>query len=492
MPKQVLILGGGISGLTAGIYAQKMGFQSEIYEKHSIPGGECTGWDRKGFHIDGCVHWLTGSKEGSELGRIWRETGGLHADVPIHQPESFCTAQHAGVTVTLYSDMERLRGHLTEISPGDKKEIDLLCNAILSIKDSGIPVTPPDMMNPMDLFRLMRRMSGSMKVMKQFKLPLSEYAQRFQHPAIRQALTSFLPANNSAYILPYNLGVIASGNGGRPAGGSRALALRMAETYTSLGGKLQLGKEVQSVEIQHGKAAGAKLADGILVPADYMIPAMDIHITLDRLLDGSYPNPKIKARDNDPSAYPAVTCAYAAFGIDADLSSVPADLSFSVSPYLFEDKERSLISFRHYCYEPSFAPQGKSVGVINLYADYAWWKNKHNHPAAYQHEKKRLLEVLCAALEEHFPELKRKIVPLDLATPITYERYCGAWHGAWMPYGTTAHSKQMIQDGRIKGIDNLFMAGQWLMPPGGLTIAMLTGKWAIQRLCKQEKLPWRW
>ena len=52
----------------------------------------------------------------------------------------------------------------------------------------------------------------------------------------------------------------------------------------------------------------------------------------------------------------------------------------------------------------------------------------------------------------------------------------------------TPKSEQMIHNGRIKGIDNLYMSGQWLMPPGGLPVALVTGKWAIQRICKKEKI----
>jgi len=33
MPK-IIIIGGGIAGLSAGIYARKCGFECEIYEKH--------------------------------------------------------------------------------------------------------------------------------------------------------------------------------------------------------------------------------------------------------------------------------------------------------------------------------------------------------------------------------------------------------------------------------------------------------------------------
>ena len=46
--KKVVICGGGIAGLTAGIYAQQAGFATEIYEKNALPGGECTGWARQG------------------------------------------------------------------------------------------------------------------------------------------------------------------------------------------------------------------------------------------------------------------------------------------------------------------------------------------------------------------------------------------------------------------------------------------------------------
>ena len=40
----------------AGILLQKAGFETEIYEKNSVPGGQCTGWKREGYTIDNCVH----------------------------------------------------------------------------------------------------------------------------------------------------------------------------------------------------------------------------------------------------------------------------------------------------------------------------------------------------------------------------------------------------------------------------------------------------
>lgn len=41
--KKLIIIGAGISGMTAGIYALDNGYDVTIYEKHFIPGGQCTG-----------------------------------------------------------------------------------------------------------------------------------------------------------------------------------------------------------------------------------------------------------------------------------------------------------------------------------------------------------------------------------------------------------------------------------------------------------------
>ena len=49
--KKIVIIGGGIGGLFAGIYALKAGYKAAIYEKNPVAGGECMGWNRKGCHM---------------------------------------------------------------------------------------------------------------------------------------------------------------------------------------------------------------------------------------------------------------------------------------------------------------------------------------------------------------------------------------------------------------------------------------------------------
>jgi len=51
---------------------------------HDKPGGLCTSWKRKGFKIDGCIHWLVGSSPEGRLGgkQGWevKKSGGKKAE----------------------------------------------------------------------------------------------------------------------------------------------------------------------------------------------------------------------------------------------------------------------------------------------------------------------------------------------------------------------------------------------------------------------------
>ena len=55
--KKVIVIGAGISGLTAAVYARRSGFEAVVLEKAGSPGGVSTNWVRKGYTFEGGVHW---------------------------------------------------------------------------------------------------------------------------------------------------------------------------------------------------------------------------------------------------------------------------------------------------------------------------------------------------------------------------------------------------------------------------------------------------
>ena len=63
MHKSIVIIGVGIAGLTTGIYAQRNGYHSRIYEMHCLSGRSMTSWKRKSYTIGSSVHrHLAGSR----------------------------------------------------------------------------------------------------------------------------------------------------------------------------------------------------------------------------------------------------------------------------------------------------------------------------------------------------------------------------------------------------------------------------------------------
>jgi phytoene dehydrogenase-like protein len=105
----------------------------------------------------------------------------------------------------------------------------------------------------------------------------------------------------------------------------------------------------------------------------------------------------------------------------------------------------------------------------------------------YKQEKERIGAWVIKNLAPVFPQLESHLDMIDIATPLTFHRYCHTYKGAYMSFLPAAHARQEFNRGRIKGIKNLYLAGQWVAPTGGLPMAAATGKFAIQRICRKER-----
>ena len=79
--KTIIIIGAGMGGLAAGIYGQYNGFKTTIFEAHSLPGGQCTSWKRKGYVFDACIHSLNGFQPNTRVNAFWRELGAMPCEL---------------------------------------------------------------------------------------------------------------------------------------------------------------------------------------------------------------------------------------------------------------------------------------------------------------------------------------------------------------------------------------------------------------------------
>ncbi|MDW7739007.1 MAG: NAD(P)/FAD-dependent oxidoreductase [Bacillota bacterium] len=489
--KKIVIIGGGVAGLSAGIFAQKNGFESIILEKNPVLGGECTGWDRLGYHIDGCIHWLVGTEEGTGLNELWKTVGALDG-VEIYNPETFLSFEFEGETVHLYRDLERLKSSWLQISPDDKETIEDFYKTIKRLHSFEVPTKKPmDLMNPLEKIRLMLSMKEAGAVIQKYgRVSLKEYAHRFKHPALRETLANFVPENYSVFSIFFALANFTRGQASVPRGGSKAFALRMVERYKNLGGVIKSPREAVELEIDNKQVKHVICSNGESFEADYVVAACDAKVLFERLLKNKYNDPAYENRFNNPEDYPLASQVLVALGYEGLVEDLPRTLSFQVDPFNIGTDTVKRLQMTNFGYEPDFSPKGHSIltFAINQYHDdYEFWNKLKKDNGTYRTEKERIGKDVLKATEQRFPEMKGKLKVIDVATPKTYERYCNAYRGAFMGFMPTVRGKMMEHPGYIKGLDNIFLSGQWLQPPGGLPNAVITGKDTIMRICKKEK-----
>lgn len=488
--KKVVIVGAGIAGMTAGVLLQKAGFTTEIYEKNALPGGQCTGWKREGYFIDNCIHWLTGTRPGSALHELWKEIGALGDGVELHEKEMFFSSKLNGQTLTFWRDKERTRKEMLELSPEDEKEINKLIKYVSMAETMTVPVEKPfDAMNLIDFMKLGMSMKSMGKVMREYgNMDINELAMRFRHPLIRRAIIDYMPRGYQAYAFLVSYGTVTGGNGDIPKGGSLAMSLRIAEKYKEYGGVIYTNTGVRSVIIEDKKAEGIMLEKGDRIEADYVICACDTDYTFRELVPEKCMPKGLGKMYADRDKYPVSSGFQIAYAVDGVFPELTGTRVFSCDEINVGSKAVKSMSVQSYDYEPDFAPEGKMILQTNFSqteADYKYWESLYPDKESYKIRKMEIAEQAIRRIEKEYPFLSRKIHVIDVWSPMTYTRYCNAYKGAYMSFVTTKQAKSIIVPGVVKGLDNVFLASQWLMGPGGLPTAAAMGKFAAWRIMKK-------
>lgn len=186
----IIIIGAGFAGLSAGIYARMNGYNTQIFEMHDSPGGLCTARKRKGYTIDGCIHWLVGSSPRSGMYRYWEEVGIAQGREFINLDEYMRYESADGRTIILHANVDRLGKHLLEFSPQDAEPIRDLIRGIRMC----IGFDPPSESDPL-LKRLQKVLKLGLilvakgrEMRKWMNISAAEFVMRFKDPVLREAL----------------------------------------------------------------------------------------------------------------------------------------------------------------------------------------------------------------------------------------------------------------------------------------------------------------
>lgn len=485
MPK-VIIIGAGVSGLCAGIYALQSGFEVEIYEKHFVAGGACTSWSRKGYTFEGAVHWLTESSLDSPFYNIWHETGILQPDVKTYRHDPYNSLEYDGQWIYLYRDIEKLRTHFLHISPKDEATINKLCADISALSGLISELSCQEGVKLLKSYEVIDQRpnidmdAAGICIEQIFPLSCPEYVSMFSHEGIRKLLLSVIPKGYGAMSLIVTMSTFAH-DGCFPEGGAQALGKRMVDKYTSAGGKLFLSSKVEEVTVTDGNATGI-VVNGTHFSADAVVVTPDLITAIDSLFREPPEAPWIKKLTN--FTVPQV-CTLVGVGIRGTLNGLPHQIHFKPDkPISYAGVTQEILGFINYSAHPEYSPPGCTTLVFRLYDDtYNWWAAAKARGTYYQ-EKEALAMQIIDAISKKYPQISDVVEVFDVATPLTYERYIGSYKGSWMsvlPKDTISYMYPATCD----NINSLYFAGFRMQEPGGLPIALRSGRRVAQLLCKQ-------
>ena len=489
MTPTLLIIGGGIAGLSTGVYGRMNGYHTQIFEMHSLPGGLCTAWRRRGYLVDGCIHWLCGSGPGMTIHRLWQELGPAR-DVRFVDHEALSRIELPEMTFNFYADPDRLEEYLVELGPEDEAVIKELAQAIRDfVRHEALMQAAwmtPQAESPQweEYGQFMQKWNTT---------TMGYFTERLRSPKL-QRIFSILTGNWIPvffFLLP--LAYASQKSSGYPIGGSLEFARSIERRYLGLGGEIEYNAKVKRILVEDGRAVGLLLEDGREIRGEdvTVISCADLHATMFDMLEGNYLTDESKAWFEKVPVInsPLQVTVGVGMKVEETPSTISGVLCKPSAPVTLYGHEQEMIDIQVFNYDPTAAPEGKTMIRVNLWGDYKFWKQIRETPDQYEYEKRRIASEVVRALDGRYPGLAEKVEMVDVATPLTFERYTGNWQGSsqgWVPTPEAANGTAWFSKKTLPGLERFYLAGQWVEIIGGVPSAAFSARNVMQLICDQD------
>jgi phytoene dehydrogenase-like protein len=314
------------------------------------------------------------------------------------------------------------------------------------------------------------------------------FANRFRDSFLRKAVAQMFSWEEAPMMMGMMLlAYMHNGNAGFPVSASLEFARSLEKRYLELGGTIHYESQVEKILTKDGRAIGVRLYNDEIHHADVVISAADGKGTIFDMLGGEFTNRRIRRMYD--GHLPTHQMCQVSLGVNRDLSSQPHWVTYLLNdPILLAGEERFELGIKHYCFDPSLAPKGKSVMELIVRTNYSYWQRIYGR-RLYDTEQTQISDIVINHIEQWYPGIRADIEFIDEATPLSYERYTGNWMGATTGWLLTKSTTPMMILGvpkTLPGLENFYMAGQWVEPGGTVSMAAASGKNVIQTICARD------
>lgn len=486
--RKIVVIGGGIAGLCAGVYARRCGYDVELLEQHQKVGGLATSWQRGDYIFENCLHWLLGSRCDGDLHAEWREVCDIDSLRFVDHEELVRLEDEHGNRLIVHTDPDLLEAELRAISPQDDEQIRHFVAAVRQLAD--VPMPPISEPWPARYAALLKMLPDLPLLWRLSHLTADAYGERFTHPLLRAFFQNGATGNLSVLALVLSLAWMSNRNAGYAIGGSAALIGRIGQRFESVGGRIRLGARVSKILIEEDIATGVKLDSGEVIAAAHIISAADVHATLCNLIGSDYRSPEFEKAFAKYEPFPSYV--QVSLGIARNLSGQPGFLTLLLDTPVEVDPNTFLptLSYRIFNFDPTFAPEGKTAVTCHMPTrNVDWWcELRRLDEQGYAREKRRVADAAIAVLGRRLNGIQTAIETVDVATPASVVRYTGNWKGSMEGWLITPQTGLGSLPQKVPGLKRFNMVGQWIQPGGGLPSGLMTARAAVQAICSEDRV----
>ncbi|MBN2026912.1 MAG: phytoene desaturase [Actinobacteria bacterium] len=488
----VVVIGGGIGGLSAAALCQKAGMKTLVLEQSDRIGGCCSTYEVEGFHFDVGASVVEVTRAFEELfKRLGMEREKYIPLTTVDPIYDYCDNTR-GVRFAYPTSVEDTARIIAEFSPEDAK-------AFLAFAEDYTPKIKGLVDNffyaPsigfLDTIKLIVKYPQMLSVLPMFVQTHQKIvAKYFKNDDVlaSMAFQSFyagMPPDMCAGLYAI-VGLLEHEGIYYPEGGMIRIPAGIQQAFEDLGGETRFGARALRVMVEGRTARGVELWDGTQITAGSVVGAINAKKLYEDLV----------GREHIPwhvwrgvqSLVLSMPCPMIYLGVDYEpplrahhtlTLTDPQVMNDYWSDYYLKGKMyevdgrpevMGLISWASKI-DPSLAPPGKHVLTHMGLAPYNLAGND------WDRYKEQYIDDAIATIERYIiPDLSEHVVYRDMATPKDLERML--LHPGGAVYGIQtdiSHMAVFRPANRSKCIRNLYLAGASTHPGGGVPAVVAGG-----------------
>ncbi|MEW6186420.1 MAG: NAD(P)/FAD-dependent oxidoreductase [Thermodesulfobacteriota bacterium] len=466
MSYDCLVIGAGLSGMTAAIVLAQKGYKTALLEKAPRIGPTLRGFKRQGLLFDTGFHYSGALNDGEPLDIFFRYLGLSKKMVKVpFDPEGFDVFRclEPEFEFPFPYGHQRIIERLSEVFPGERKAISEYFQKVRkayyskpyinlqpSLQFSGLPiVSGPTLAEVLNRLTENRLLKGILSM----------------HCLLHGVPPEKVPFLDHAVVA----GSYYESVNGIEGGGSRLLQV-FEERLSELGVESYCDSEIQEILIAPDRSlSGVRTASGVVLEGRQCIATVHPRCLLQIVPDQAF-RPGYRKR------LEALEDSCSAMIVFARLKR-PSKLLEGANLFLlphpeFPDPElelaveKRLLFVSHACQGGEGAPQEGMIVICPFpHTGKGNGSSPFSHPdsPAYQSFKSNMCQRIIAHLQRTCPEFRDQVDVVDCSTPNTLKRFTNSPFGSL--YGVK-HQIDQVNPLPVTKLKGLFLAGQSIVAPG--------------------------